>query len=95
MINHIVLMNINNKAGENIIGELQHYGNRIRETILEVQHYEIIRNEANGSKGFNWAIISKFDSESDMQTYKENNLHQEFVSFLDPFTDDILFLDYK
>jgi hypothetical protein len=95
MINHIVLMNLSNNADQEIIDELMSYANRIRETINEVKHYEIIPNIANGSKGFNWAILSRFDNESEMNAYKQNELHQEFVTFLDSYTDDLLFLDYN
>lgn len=95
MINHIVLMNLNHKVDEDVVKELQSYGNRIREQIKEVRHYEIVQNIANGKKGFDWAILSKFDSEADMQTYKATELHQNFVAFCDPFTEDLLFLDYN
>ncbi len=94
MLNHIVLMRLNSQIDDNVIGELQNYANRIRDEIKEVRHYEIAPNIAAGSKGLNWAIISKFDSESDMQNYKNNRLHQDFVAFCDPYTEDVLFLDY-
>ena len=95
MINHIVMMNLNEQKDPDLGKELQSYANRIREEISEVRHYEIVPNIANGDNGFNWAIISKFDSEEAMQTYKDTPLHQAFVAYCDPLTEDLLFLDYN
>jgi len=94
MINHIVLMNLKSQSTKDLADKLNYYAERIRNEIDQVRSYQITQNIAKGSQGFNWAIISSFDSDSEMQIYKETELHKEFVSFCDPITEDILFLDY-
>ncbi len=94
MIKHIVLMKMNGGTNEKVVARMQDYATQIREQIGEVQSYEIIPNVAAGNKGFNWAIVSKFANEVDIESYKVAPLHREFVSYCDPFTEDFLTLDY-
>jgi hypothetical protein len=95
MINHIVLMNLREQSAEPVADKLGYYAERIRNEIDQVRGYQIVPNIAKASQGFNWAIISSFDNESDMQVYKETALHKEFVAYCDPITEDILMLDYN
>ena len=94
MINHIVLMNLKSPPTIDVADKLKYYAKRINNEINQVRSYQITPNIAKGNQGLNWAIISSFDSELEMQVYKETELHKEFVSFCDPITEDILFLDY-
>ncbi len=87
-------MNLKSESTKDVADKLKYYDERIRNEIDQVRSYQITQNIAEGNQGFNWAIISSFDSESEMKIYKETGLHKEFVSFCDPITEDILFLDY-
>jgi hypothetical protein len=95
MINHIVLMKMNGGADAEVLARIQDYAERIRDQLREVRSYEIVPNVAGGSKGYNWAILSAFDNEADIEAYKVTPLHREFVAFCDPYTEDFLTLDYR
>ena len=87
-------MILKEQSAEPVAEKMGYYAERIRNEIDQVQGYQIVPNIAKMSQGFNWAIISSFDNESDMQDYKDTALHKEFVAYCDPITEDILMLDY-
>ncbi len=85
---------MNGGMNDTIVANMQRYADRIREQIDEVKSYALVPNEAGGSQGYNWAILSSFESEADIDTYKVAPLHREFVEYCDPYTEDFLTLDY-
>ena len=95
MIKHIVLMKMNDELDDKTIAGMRDYAARIREQIAEARSYDIVLNEASGSKGYDWAILATFATASDIQSYKAAPLHREFVAYCDPYTEDFLTLDYQ
>jgi hypothetical protein len=95
MIKHIVLMKMNGGTDAKVIARMQKYAAQIRQQIGEVRNYEIVPNVAGGNRGYNWAILSTFANEADVESYKVAPLHREFVSYCDPYTEDFLTLDYR
>ena len=95
MIDHVVLMKLNERADVAVIETMQVHVATIRDGVGEVRSYELVPNIAAGGKGYNWAILSSFDSEAEMERYKVHPLHREFVAAADPYTEDFLTLDYS
>jgi hypothetical protein len=94
MINHIVLMKLNDAADEAVITGIRDYVAKIAQ-FDHVHAYAIVRNTAPNANGFDWAILSAFDTEADMAAYRVHPLHREFVAFTDPYTVDYMALDYE
>ena len=95
MIIHIVLMNLNDGADETVITRIRNYVDAIATQLDSVRAYSLVRNTAPNANGFDWAILSAFDNEADMVAYRVDPLHQEFVEFTDPYTEDFMALDYE
>ena len=94
MIHHNVLMKLNDKANDEIIAIMQKYITQIRDQVDEVCSYRLVPNIAAGNKGYNWTILSSFNSTVDIDRYKATPLHQEFVKFCSPYEEDVVSLDY-
>ena len=95
MFNHIVLMNLNDRADETVIAGIRDYVAAIAAQVDQVRSYVLVRNTSAVAKGFDWAILSAFDNEADLDAYRVAPLHQEFVAFTDPYTVDYMALDYE
>jgi len=94
MIHHNVLMKLNDKANDEVIAIMQKYITQIRDQVGEVSSYSLVPNIAAGNKGFNWTILSSFNSIADIDSYKATPLHRELVSFCSPYEEDVVTLDY-
>jgi len=95
MINHIVLMKLNDTADETVITGMRNYVAAIATRLDQVRSYTLVQNTSGVAKGFDWAILSAFDNEADMAAYRVDPLHKEFVAFTDPYTIDYMALDYE
>ena len=95
MINRIVLLKLNDKANQSVIADMQAYVSRIEAELEETLAYHLTPNEAAGDDGYNWVLHSAFADEAHMNAYREAPLHQEFVGFCDPYTEDFLVATYQ
>jgi len=95
MINHIVLMKLNDAADDSVIAGIHDYVAAIAVQLDQVRSYSLVRNTSAVAKGFDWAILSTFDDEADLEAYRVAPLHKEFVAFTDPYTVDYMALDYE
>jgi quinol monooxygenase YgiN len=95
MINRVVLMKLNDGADGSVIAKMQAYVARIGAELEETRAYHLTPNAAPGRNGYNWVLHSAFDDEAAMNAYREAPLHQEFVGFCDPFTEDFLIAYYQ
>ena len=94
MIKHIVLLNLKESIGSEVIESMQHFVGKIKEEVPEVRDYHLVPNMVGGECDFNWAIISEFEDQNAIEIYKQAPIHQRFVEYCDPYTDDYLTLDY-
>ncbi len=95
MIHRIVLMKLNARADDDVIDRMQTYVGRIREEVAGTRTYHMAPNEGAGDGDFNWVLTSSFDNEDDMNAYRVAPLHQAFVAYCDPYTDDFLAAYYR
>jgi quinol monooxygenase YgiN len=95
MINHIVLMKLNDRADDAVISGMRDYVAAIAAQLDQVRSYRLVRSTSAVAKGHDWAILSAFENEADIAAFRVAPLHQEFVAFTDPYTADYMALDYE
>ncbi len=95
MIHRIVLMKLNARADGDVIACMRTYVGRIREEVASTRTYHMAPNKGAGDDDFNWFLTSSFDNEDDMNAYRVAPLHQAFVAYCDPYTEDFLAAYYR
>lgn len=95
MINRVILMKLNAMADEPVIATMQDYVARIGGEMEEVRAYHLAPNQSAGEGDYNWVLSAAFSDNEAMNTYRVAPLHQEFVAFCDPYTEDFLAVSYE
>ena len=95
MIHRMALMKMNEGFDASVIEMMQTHVATIRETVNEVQSYELIPNVAAGNQGYGWIVLSSFENEADMEHYRTHPLHQAFIAAADPYTEDFIAIAYE
>ena len=95
MIHRTVLIKLNHRADTAVIQKMQAYVSGIRNEIGGTRTYHFTPNQAAGEKGYNWVLLSVFDDEASMNAYRAAPLHQEFVEYCHPYTDDFFVCFYQ
>lgn len=93
MFHHIVLMRFTEAADVRFLCEVERYVERMRGELPYLRGYALVRNVASRSKGYEWAIISRFDSSAAHDAYQACELHQEMKAYMTPFIAEILACD--
>ena len=99
MIKHIVMWKIKESHEGADKGELM---DRIKEdleglknTIPEIKTMEIGRNSNELPTSFDIALYSEFESNEDLETYKEHPDHVKVAQFIRQVTTDAVVVDYE
>ncbi len=99
MIKHIVMWKIEESHEEGNKDELM---NRIKEdleglknVIPEIKTMEIGRNSNELPTSFDIALYSEFESQEDLDTYKEHPEHEKVAQFIRRVTADAVVVDYE
>ncbi len=95
MIYRNVLFKLNQAADDEAIQKIMQYVDRIREEITEVRDYQFAANMATTDGGYNWVLLAVFDNVPNMNAYRVNPMHLEFVEFCDNYTDDFIVSFYE
>lgn len=95
MIYRNVLFKLSAAADDAVIQKILLYVDRIRDEIPETREYRFAPNKAEKPDGFNWVLLATFDNEEDMNAYRINPLHLEFVAFCDAYTNDFIVCFYE
>ena len=93
MFHHIVLMRLTEAADAGFFETVERYVQRMPRELPYVRGYALLRNVASRSKGYDWAIISRFDSSAAHEAYQVSNLHQEMKAYMTPFIAELLACD--
>ena len=80
-------------ADARFFAEIERYVGRVKRELPDVRGYTFMRNLAGRSKGYDWAIVSRFDDSAAHDAYQVCGLHQEMKAFMTPFIADILACD--
>lgn len=90
MINRLALLKLANNADAAVMAQIREYVSRIREEVMETRSYHLAPNNAAELDGYNWVLHSSFETEADMNAYRSNALHIEFVKYCDQYTEAFL-----
>lgn len=93
MFHHVVLMSFSAQADAAFHARVQSYCRQVRETIANCEHYVYAENQASRSDGLTHAIISRFASSADHDSYQVSPLHQEMKAYMADFIERIVVCD--
>lgn len=92
MYTHIVLLKLSgldadfHSQTEALISEL-------KQQLPFVRSYAFVRNEARRSSGYDWAILSSFDTAADHERYQASRMHQRIQAFMERYIDGLIVCD--
>lgn len=96
VLRHVVLFNFNDKATPEIIKKIEKEFAALRNKINEIHDFEWgINNSPEGlDKGLTHCFLISFLSEKDRSIYLPHPAHQNFVSHIEPYIEDVTVVDY-
>lgn len=97
MINHVVLFKLKDYPAEEkrqIIDNLKSMLEGLQEKIFEVKFIEVGVNKDLESKNFDIALISYFETEQDLDAYREHPEHLKVVERIKETTVERAAVDY-
>lgn len=92
-LTHVVLFKLNDRSPDNV----QRAAAVLRSlegTISVLRHIEVGVNVVPSARAFDIALITRFDSLADMETYQIHPRHQEVLAFMREQTDSAAAVDY-
>ncbi len=96
LLRHVVLFNFNDSATDANIKEIEQAFAGLPGRIPEIHDFEWgTNNSPEGlDKGLSHCFFVTFLSEEDRAIYLPHPAHQEFVSLVGPFVEDVTVVDY-
>jgi len=96
VLRHVVLFNFTDSATDATIKEIEQAFGGLPEKIPEIHDFEWgTNNSPEGlDKGLSHCFFVTFLSEEDRAIYLPHPAHQEFVSLVGPFVEDVTVVDY-
>lgn len=92
MYHHIVLLRLHG-IDENFHARVAEYVAQLRAELSNVRSYEFVRNKARRASGYEWAVISSFDTQEDHDRYQISQAHRRIEDFMRPYIDDLIVCD--
>lgn len=92
MYQHIVLLRLIGIDAD-FHARIANYVQRMPVELLYVRSYAFCANEASRSAGYDWAVLSSFDSSEDHDRYQISDIHQEMKAYMTPFIEDLVVFD--
>lgn len=96
VLRHVVLFNFVDTASMETIGDIERAFAALPGKIPEIYDFEWgTNNSPEGlDKGLSHCFLVTFRSEKDRDIYLPHPAHQEFVSFIGPYVEDVTVVDY-
>jgi len=94
MINHIVLIKLVH-SNEETIEVAKTALARLEGQIPQLRHLEIGVNIVHTGRSYDLALVAKFDSLEDLQSYQNHPLHVEVVKYLQGNRRSSVTVDYE
>ena len=92
MLHHIVLMRLSG-IDDTFHSRVNSYVERVRSELPYVRSYAFLPNRADRSAGYDWAVLSTFDTIGDHERYQASPVHQEMKTYMTPFIDALISCD--
>ncbi|CCO07446.1 Dabb family protein [Desulforamulus hydrothermalis] len=92
MITHIVFFKFKDAAH---IDRAKHDLLALKEKIPQIRHLEVGVDILRTERSYDLALIAKFDSLADLQSYQIHPAHQEVVKFIAEVRESVVAVDYQ
>lgn len=94
MITHIVFFKLVDQSKENI-EKTQNVLLGMEGKIPVLRHLEVGIDVVRSERSYDLALITKFDSLDDLQSYQIHPVHQEIIKFINSVKDTSISIDYE
>lgn len=94
MIMHIVFFKLKDRSPENI-QRTKDKLDSMQGKISVVRHLEVGIDVVKSERSYDLALLAKFDSLEDLQTYQVHPVHQEIIEFINTVKESTLAVDYE
>lgn len=94
MFHHMVLMRLSGIDAA-FHRRVKVYVKRVRSELPYVRSYDFGPNRSERSHGYDWAVLSTFDSVEDHDRYQVSAAHQEMKAYMTPFIDALIACDFE
>ena len=96
MIEHVVLFKFKTGTPDSTIAEISSELTDLKSRIPEIKYLTFGENFSNRNKGFNYGLVSRFDTRSDLEIYQKHSDHVRVVNEnIKPVLDDIVAVDFE
>lgn len=92
MFHHIVLMRLSGIDAA-FHRQVAAYVARVRAELPYVRSYAFVPNRADRGEGYDWAVLSSFDTEEDHDRYQASAVHREMKAYMAPFIAALIACD--
>jgi len=94
MLKHIVMFRMKSAEREKHLSELKDRLQALKNKIPEVLHLETGLNISTSPSAFDLVLVTDFNDEKALNTYREHSEHQKVVKFIRETVDEISVVDY-
>lgn len=94
MIKHIVMFRMKPEKTTGYLPELKDRLQVLKNKIPEVLHLETGLNISQSPSAFDLVLITEFNDEEALQTYREHPDHQEVLKFIRENVEEVKVVDY-
>jgi hypothetical protein len=96
LLRHVVLFNFKDSTDAIKLQEIENAFAALPSKISEIKDFEWgINNSPEGlDKGLSHCFLVTFGSEEDREKYLPHPAHQEFVTLIGPYVEDVTVVDY-
>ena len=92
MFHHIVLMRLSGIDAA-FHRQVAVYVARIHAELPYVRGYAFVPNRADRAAGYDWAVLSSFDTEEDHDRYQGSAVHREMKAYMASFIEAMVVCD--
>lgn len=95
MVKHIVLFKFMVDKKSSNMNTLIEKLRKLPEQIDLIRSYEVGENVIEGPRNYDVALVSTFDTLTDLKEYANRDPHTEFIEYMKTCVEDVKVLDYE
>ena len=92
MFHHIVLLRLRDPDAAFLDAAASRVA-QVRKDLPFLRSFDLVRNTARLRAGYDWAVLSSFDTAQDFDRYRLSEPHRQLEAFMAPQIVDLLVLD--
>ena len=94
MLRHYVFLKYREGTSDEHIAAFCERVRSLRDTIDEIRHLEIGRDELHDARSWSLVLIMEFASVDALRTYQRHPRHLALMAFNDPFVENVASVDF-